>query len=91
MGSVKLSIAIDGPSGAGKSTIARAVAKALGYLYVDTGAMYRAIGLYASENGLLEDDCAGLIPRLGDIVLNLAYVDGFQHIYLNERDISDAI
>lgn len=54
-----ISIAIDGPAGAGKSTIARAIAKELGYIYVDTGALYRAIGLYANANGVATDDPAG--------------------------------
>jgi len=81
-------IAIDGPAGAGKSTIAKAVAKELGCIYVDTGAMYRAIGLFATENGIGTKDAAALIPRLNEAVITLGYKDGTQYIYLNGRDVS---
>ena len=86
-----VNIAIDGPSGAGKSTIARAVAKALGMLYVDTGAMYRAIGLYAFENGIAPRDAAALGRALADIDIKLAYEGGAQRVFLNGRDVSEAI
>lgn len=86
-----VNIAIDGPSGAGKSTIARAVAKALGMLYVDTGAMYRAIGLYAFENGIAPRDAAALGRALADIDIKLAYEGGVQRVFLNGRDVSEAI
>ena len=86
-----VNIAIDGPSGAGKSTIARAVAKALGMLYVDTGAMYRAIGLYAFENGIAPRDAAALGRALADIDIKLAYEGVAQRVFLNGRDVSEAI
>ena len=72
-----VNIAIDGPSGAGKSTIARAVAKALGMLYVDTGAMYRAIGLYAFENGIAPRDAAALWRTLISNLLMRAVCSAF--------------
>lgn len=86
-----ISIAIDGPGGAGKSTLARRLAKELGYLYVDTGALYRAIGLYALRAGCPTKDAAAvgaLLPRIG---LELRYVDGVQAVVLNGEDVSSAI
>ena len=58
---MSINIAIDGPSGAGKSTLSRKLAKSLGFLYVDTGALYRAVGLYMYENGILRDDESSVI------------------------------
>ena len=87
-----LQIAIDGPGGAGKSSIARRIAKDLEYLYVDTGALYRAIGLYAARLGLQPDDADKIIPHLPDINVSLAYdADGVQQVYLNGENVSDAI
>ena len=87
-----LQIAIDGPGGAGKSSIARRIAKDLGYLYVDTGALYRAIGLYAARLGLQPHDADKIIPHLPDINVSLAYdADGVQQVYLNGENVSDAI
>jgi cytidylate kinase len=86
-----ISIAIDGPSGAGKSSIARRVAARLGYIYVDTGALYRAIGLFAHRNNIDDTDEAALAPRLGDIRVELAHQDGKQHIILNGEDVSEEI
>ena len=86
-----ISIAIDGPAGAGKSTMAKAAARALGYVYVDTGAMYRTIGLYALRAGKDPHDNAAVNALLPEISLRLASVDGEQHIYLNEEDVSKAI
>ena len=60
----KISIAIDGPSGAGKSTIARAVARELGFIYVDTGAIYRAVGLFVLRRGISSKDTAAIIPQV---------------------------
>ena len=85
------SVAIDGPSGAGKSTIAKFLAKELNFLYVDTGAMYRSIGLYASRKGVDAGDAAAVTHLLSEIELNLAYVDGEQRIFLNGEDVSRAI
>lgn len=83
-----ISVAIDGPAGAGKSTISRAAAKKLGYIYVDTGALYRAIGLFAHENGIPDTDASALAPRLKDISLSISYVDGEQRVFMNGRDVS---
>lgn len=85
------SIAIDGPAGAGKSTIAQMAAKKLGFIYVDTGALYRAIGLFAHENGIPDTDEAALAARLREIEVELDYRDGRQHIFLNGRDVSEDI
>ena len=84
-------IAIDGPSGAGKSTIARALAQQLQSIYIDTGAMYRAIGLYAAERGLEITDKAGVIALLPEIQLELRFEEGAQHILINGRDVSGHI
>ena len=86
-----ISVAIDGPAGAGKSTLARRLAADLGYIYVDTGAMYRAIGLYALRAGKDPKDNAAVDALLPEITLRLASVEGEQHIYLNEEDVSTAI
>lgn len=86
-----ISVAIDGPSGAGKSTLAKRLAKELGYLYVDTGAMYRAIGLYALRSGKDLADAAAVEALLPEISLKLAVIDGTQHIYLNGEDVSASI
>ena len=81
-------IAIDGPSGAGKSTIARAMASRLAFIYIDTGAMYRAIGLRAARAHVAGDDAAGVTALLPDIRLELTFVNGEQHILLNGEDVS---
>ena len=86
-----INIAIDGPSGAGKSTIAKAVAKAKGYIYVDTGALYRSIGLWVARKGIAKEDKENIISELGNITLELGYVDGTQRVYLNSEDVSDDI
>lgn len=86
-----IQIAIDGPSGAGKSSLARRLAKELGYLYVDTGAMYRAIGLYMLRAGVDTSDAAAVLPRLGEVRLELKYLDGTQHVFLNGEDVSEEI
>lgn len=85
------SIAIDGPAGAGKSTLARRLAKELGYIYVDTGAMYRAIGLYALRAGVAPADAPAVIGLLPQIALRLENPAGQQRIYLNGEDVSEAI
>ena len=86
-----VSVAIDGPAGAGKSTLARRLAAEMGYIYVDTGAMYRAIGLYALRAGKEPKDNAAVNALLPQIELRLASIEGEQHIYLKEEDVSTAI
>ena len=86
-----ISIAIDGPSGAGKSTLARRLAAQLGYVYVDTGAMYRSIGLFALRAGADCEKESAVAALLPEISLELAYEDGAQHILLNGEDVSEAI
>ena len=86
-----IAIAIDGPSGAGKSTIARALAARLGYIYVDTGALYRAVGLYVHRLGQDTKDPAKVTAALADIQLELRFVEGVQRVFLNGEDVSDAI
>ena len=86
-----VSVAIDGPAGAGKSTLARRLAAELGYIYVDTGAMYRAIGLYALRAGKDPKDNAAVDALLPEIELRLASIAGEQHIYLKDEDVSTAI
>ena len=81
-------VAIDGPSGAGKSTIAKAVAKRLGFIYVDTGALYRAVGLYMLDHGVDTDSEQQVVPRLNEAEVSLRFVDGEQRVFLNGRDVS---
>ena len=84
-------IAIDGPAGAGKSTIAKLAARELNFIYVDTGALYRTIALYCIENGTDVDDEAALAEGIKDISVALRYIDSVQHVYLNDKDVSDDI
>ena len=84
-------IALDGPSGAGKSTVAKAVAKRLGIIYVDTGALYRSIGLYVLRAGVAKDDKEKIIPMLSDIKLDLSFKDNTQSVILNGEDVSSLI
>lgn len=85
-------VAIDGPAGAGKSTIARAAAKALGYVYIDTGAMYRAVALYAVRQGVdTKKDTEGIIRLLPEIEITIRHVDSVQRIFLGGEDVSEAI
>ena len=86
-----ISIAIDGPSGAGKSSLAKALAKDLGYVYVDTGAMYRSIGLYTVRAGVDPHDADAVAALLPQVKLGIRLIDGAQHIYLNGEDVSTAI
>ena len=86
-----VSVAIDGPAGAGKSTLARRLAAEMGYIYVDTGAMFRTIGLYALRAGKDPKDNAAVNALLPEIELHFAFIDGEQHIYLKEEDVSTAI
>ena len=84
-------IAIDGPGGAGKSTISKAVSKELGFIYVDTGALYRAIGLYCLRNGIKTDDADKVSAALSDVSVDFTYIDGEQRVMLNGEDVSTDI
>ena len=86
-----INVAIDGPAGAGKSTIAKAAAKELGLIYVDTGAMYRTLGLAAFENGVNMDDGEALRELLDNIDLGIKYIEGTQHVFMGARDVSEDI
>lgn len=86
-----ISVAIDGPSGAGKSSLAKRLAADLGFVYVDTGAMYRAIGLYAVRQGADLHDAAAVAALLPHIRLDIRLEGGAQHVYLNGEDVSAAI
>ncbi len=86
-----INVAIDGPAGAGKSTIARAAAKELGFIYVDTGALYRTIALSAVRCGAVSDN-EKIITMLNDITVKLGFADdGSQCVYLNGEDVSSLI
>ena len=87
----KLNIAVDGPSGAGKSSLARALAHEMGLIYVDTGALYRTIGLFMTENNIDTHDAAAVAARLGDIQLELTYQNGTQTVLLNSTDVGEKI
>lgn len=86
-----IAAAIDGPVGAGKSSIAREAAKKLGFIYVDTGALYRAVGLYCHRCGTNMKDPADIASRLPEIKPEIRLCDGVQHIYLNGEDVSSEI
>ena len=87
-----VSIAIDGPAGAGKSTIAKRVAAELGYLYVDTGAIYRTVGYHMSLMGIGPKDRDGIERCIDDVNIEIAYgEDGVQHMILNGQDVTDLI
>lgn len=85
------SIAIDGPAGAGKSTIAKNIAKKLGFIYIDTGAMYRAMALYIMRNNIASDDEEGILAVLDQVHIEIQHVNGEQHVYLNEEDVTTVI
>ena len=87
----RINIAIDGPAGAGKSTVAKAVAKRLGILYLDTGAMYRAMALKALRAGVNPGDRAGVLPLLADTKVEAKNIEGVQHTYLDGEDVSALI
>ncbi len=91
MNSTPIAVAIDGPSGAGKSTIARILAKELQFLYVDTGALYRAVGYTALKNDVSIYDAAAVEALLPSLAVTLGYENGEQHVYVNEEDVTDHI
>lgn len=86
-----VNIAIDGPAGAGKSTIAKAAAKAFGYIYVDTGALYRAIAYYALSRGRDVSNAEAVESLLQDVTPELKYLNGEQRVFLNGDDVSEKI
>ena len=87
-----ISVAVDGPAGAGKSSVSKAVAKDLGYTYIDTGAMYRCVALFAIENGIdIKNDVPTLIAGLDGIKIDMRNAGDGQRVYLNGRDVSERI
>lgn len=86
-----IAIAIDGPAGAGKSTLAKGVAKALDILYLDTGAMYRSVGLFMLRRGINPADSAAVADALPHLQLRVAYENGGQRVYLEEQDVTDRL
>lgn len=85
-----INVAIDGPAGAGKSSVSKAVAKKMGLVYVDTGAMYRACAVYAINNNIDIEEKA-LLPVLDKIKIDIGYTDEGQKIYLNGEDVTERI
>lgn len=88
---INMNIAIDGPAGAGKSTIAKLVSKKLGFIYVDTGAMYRAIALYFLNNNIDVDNNESVLSACNDIKIDIKYEDNNQQVYLNGENVSSLI
>ncbi len=88
---MSINIAIDGPAGAGKSTIAKKVSKELGYIYVDTGALYRTVGLNVLRQGKDTKNEADVVPTLEGLDVSLRFVNGEQRVFLGEEDVSEAI
>jgi cytidylate kinase len=86
-----IAVAIDGPAGAGKSTIARRVAQELGFLYVDTGAIYRTVGYHMSLMGIGPKDKDGIERCIDDVNIEIVYQDGVQHMILNGQDVTELI
>lgn len=84
-------IAIDGPSATGKSTLAKALAKELSFIYIDTGAMYRAVGLYNIRKNIDLNNEADVVNTLKDISIDIKYIDKEQRIFLNGKDVSNQI
>lgn len=86
-----INVAIDGPAGAGKSSVAKLVSKKLGYIYVDTGALYRTVGLYSIRSGVDTKNPEAVAATLPNIKVELKFVDDTQHVFLNGEDVSEAI
>ena len=87
----KLRVALDGPSGAGKSTVAKKIAEKTGLVYVDTGALYRTVGLWAMQNGVAADDTDGIICLLDSLDIRLTWQDGAQVVLLAGESVGDKI
>ena len=81
-------VAIDGPAGAGKSTIAKMVAKEKGYIYVDTGAMYRGLAIHFLKKGIDADDRVAIADACRDAEVTIGYEDGVQQVYLNGENVT---
>ena len=88
---MKFAIAIDGPAGAGKSSVAKAAAKALGFIYVDTGALYRTVGLYMLQHGVDPEDLTAVENALKDITVDMKHEEDGQHMFLCGEDVTDRI
>lgn len=86
-----MNIAIDGPAGAGKSTLAKALAKELSFLYVDTGALYRAVGYAMTQRGVELQNSEKVSAQLDGLQVSLRYVDGVQRVFVGEEDVSEKI
>lgn len=86
-----ISIALDGPAGAGKSTVAKGAAKELGYIYVDTGALYRTVGLKFMREGYDTKLNCDIEAMLKTIEIDIKFIDGAQHVFLNGEDVSNEI
>ena len=87
-----IAVAIDGPVGAGKSSLARICAKKLGYIYVDTGALYRTVGLFCARNGIDTDNHTSVKLAISSkLKLEIRLIDGTQHVYMNGEDVSEDI
>lgn len=84
-------VAVDGPAGAGKSTIARLVAKKKGYIYVDTGAMYRALAVYFLDNGIQAENTADVVEACEKAEVSISYRDGVQQVMLNGENVTDRL
>lgn len=84
-------IAIDGPAGAGKSTIAKLLAEKLKFLYIDTGAMFRALAIYVIDNGIDCYDKDALKEKICDVNISIRYIDGEQRVYLENCDVTDRL
>ena len=87
----RFAIAVDGPAGSGKSTVAKLVAKRLGIIYVDTGAMYRTVALFCTEKGIALADEAAVVAALADLQMKIVPEEGGQRIFLNGRDVTAEI
>ncbi|MDO4960757.1 MAG: (d)CMP kinase [Eubacteriales bacterium] len=86
-----ISIAIDGPSGVGKSTIAKLLSKELGYVYIDTGAMFRTLAVYFNEHGIDAADEKAITEAIDSISIDIKYIDGVQHMFANGTDVTDRL